>query len=89
MTDIDRTSEKNDDIHTPILKLDPALFMDDLEGFDMSEDQKHELLQALWNIMRTMVDIGWGVDNVQYLMPHIFEKAGRDSVKLLEIEDHE
>ena len=69
------------------LKLDPDLFMDDLGTFEISKNQKLELLQTLWNIMSAMVDIGFGVDAVQYLLPDVFENASRDSVKLIELKD--
>ena len=32
-------------------------------------------------MMKTFVDLGWGVDGVQMLLPELFEKAGADSVK--------
>ena len=68
----------------PQLKLKPEDYIDRLGAFDMSEAQKVELLQTLWNIMATLVDIGFGVDTVQYLLPDIFEKSSQDSGNLLE-----
>lgn len=69
--------------YTP-LPLDPDDYLPYLDGFDMSLEQKQAALFALWHIMSAIVDIGFGMDTVQILLPDIFEKASRDSGKLLE-----
>lgn len=66
------------------LELDPAEFREDLAEFELSKKQEEELFHALVAIMRSFVEIGWGVDNVQMFFPELFEKTGRDSGKLLE-----
>lgn len=66
------------------LQLDPDEYMQDLEGYDMSTGERNDTLHALWHIMSVMVDIGFGMDTVQNVLPGIFEKASRDSGKLLE-----
>lgn len=60
-----------------------------LGELDLTEDQQKELLQTLWNIMSIFVDIGWGVDTVQMILPDLFneelsDKLAPDSEKLLE-----
>ena len=65
----------------PTLQLDPDEYRDDISEFGYTPEQGTEMLQALWNIMGMMVDLGWGVDSVQMLLPDLFEKAGTDSVK--------
>ena len=47
------------------LTLDPDEYREYLEGFDLDEARKNELLAVLWNIMRTFVEIGFGLDSVQ------------------------
>jgi len=66
------------------LALEPDQYRADLEEFNMTQEQENELLQVLWNMMSTMVEIGWGVDTVQIILPELFDKAGQDSDKLLE-----
>ncbi len=64
----------------------PDDYLADLEAFDLSEAQKRELLQTLWNIMCAFVDIGWGVDTVQHIFPELFavdnfNKAGSQPIQ--------
>lgn len=65
----------------------PEDYLQDLKEFDLSEDQKRELLQTLWTILCTFVDIGWGVETVQLFLPELFEKAGQDSENTVEIKN--
>lgn len=44
-------------------ELDPARYADHLNDFEMSEAQKLELLQALWSIMRSFVEMGLDAKN--------------------------
>ncbi len=71
----------------PSLEFNPDDYREELENIDVSEEQAQEFLATLWNIMAAMVDIGWGVNSVQILLPDIFEKAGQDSVNLIEQKD--
>lgn len=66
----------------PVLDVDD--YLDDLDDQDLSEEQKIELLETLWNIMAAFVDIGWGVDNVQLVFPELFNQVAQDSQKLLD-----
>lgn len=49
-------------------ELDPSDFVSELDSFDLSEDQKKELLLTLWNIMRSFVDIGFRVDVLEHIL---------------------
>ncbi|PTN12485.1 hypothetical protein [Nitrosomonas aestuarii] len=69
------------------LKLEPDAYRHHLDEFDLTQDQQNELLSSLWAIMSTMVDIGWGVDTVQILLPDIYAEVAPDSEKLLESQD--
>lgn len=42
----------------PAPELDPADYLADMEGFAMTEAQKIELLETLWSIMRSFVEMG-------------------------------
>jgi hypothetical protein len=44
-----------------------------LDGMDMSDAQKSDLLETLWNIMATFADIGFGVDPVQHIIPALVQ----------------
>lgn len=77
------------DENLPALILDPDDYRQDLAVLNMTEQQENELLEVLWNIMKTLVEIGWGVNSVQYLLPDIFEAATADSVKSNVIENQD
>ena len=32
-----------------------------IEGSELTEDQKEEMIETLWSIVLTFVDLGWGV----------------------------
>lgn len=65
-------------------KLNPQDYCDDLAELQLTDEQASELLNALWHIMSIFVDIGWGVDTVQIVLPDLFENIARDSNPLLE-----
>lgn len=50
---------------SPDFDLDKYMKM--AEGFDLSEDEKRELLTTLWEIMKRFVELGWGMDSVSIL----------------------
>lgn len=55
------------------LELDVEKYLPYVEGFDISEEQKAELLKNLWSIMRSFVEIGWGLDTLQVCIPALKE----------------
>lgn len=50
------------------LVLDPARYRADVDQFDISEEQKQELLTILWSIMRSFVELGFDVDVCSMLL---------------------
>ena len=80
-TDTLPLSHDKETIAPPVFN--PEDYRHHLEGMALSKQQQNELLETLWQIMSTMVDIGWGVDSVQMMLPELFENAGQDSEKLL------
>ena len=59
-------------IHPPALALDISQYQPYIKDCELSEQQAEELLQTLWQIMSTMVDIGWGLDASQLVLYQIF-----------------
>ena len=41
---------------------DPAKYRAEVDAFDITEEQKQELLLILWSIMRSFVELGFNVD---------------------------
>ena len=70
------------------LALDPDEYREDLDDFDLTRDQQDEMLAVLWNIMRTFVEIGFGLDSVQMFSTAKSNRSGEitgpDSGKLLD-----
>lgn len=58
-----------------------------LEEFEMSEAQKLELLAALYAIMKSFVEIGFGLDSVQRVLPALFENASSEGGAALSLSD--
>lgn len=57
-------------------------YLDDLDGEDLTEAQKIELLETLFNIMKAFVDIGFDMEPVNKLIAE-FEKCTSDSPDLI------
>ena len=69
------------------LQLDPDEYREHLAEFDMTEEQQNELLGVLWNIMRTFVEIGFGLDSVQMFSVASDEKSRSDSGNRLQVKN--
>ena len=61
------------------ITLDPDLYRDALSDLSLSEDQETALLQALWEIMYIFVEIGWGIDSVQQMIPRLLSENVLDT----------
>ena len=63
-----KNTVKRDGVGThgpPVLTVDYELYTHFLEDSDLSEDQKQEFVQTLWNIIVEFVSLGWGVHPLQ------------------------
>lgn len=60
------------------LLLDHGEYYDDLASLDISEDQKRELLETMWSIMRLFVELGFSCDVAGRAIVDIFNRAARD-----------
>ena len=69
--------------HAP-LKLDPEDFREEIAELELNDEQAHELLQNLWHIMSIFVDMGWGVDTLQLVLPELHKDLAQDSKELLD-----
>lgn len=49
----------------PILTLDVALYEHYLENSNLTDEQKQELLETLWNLICEFVFLGFGVTSTQ------------------------
>ena len=52
---------------TPRLELERYRAL--IEPHALTQEEADELLLTLWSIMRTFVDLGWGVESVQRVLP--------------------
>lgn len=59
----------------PPLKLDVARYEELLSDFDMSEEERAALLEAMWNIIVSFVDLGFDLHPLQ----QIATEVGQDS----------
>jgi len=64
----------------------PSDYLDELDSEDLTEAQKMELLETLFNIMKAFVDIGYGMEPVNKLISD-FEKCAAESPKMIELKD--
>ena len=60
---------------SPVPKLNLEDYREDLAGFYLSQEQEEELIQALWMIVCTLIDIGFGFDAVQQVIPDYLQRA--------------
>jgi hypothetical protein len=66
------------------LQFDPTKYRQHLESFDLTEEQQTELLAILWRILATFVELGFGVDSVQTLLPALAEASTEDEADQLD-----
>ncbi len=58
----------------PSLTIDWDYYLAFLEGSDVSEEQKRELIETLWSIVVSFVDLGFGVHPLQQALPEECEQ---------------
>jgi hypothetical protein len=67
--------------------LDPARYLGEIADFDMSDEQKTELLQTLWSIMRSFVELGFKGDACELIFGDRAKHLAKDSSGEM-IKDH-
>ena len=63
------------------LSLDTAKYQHYLADYELTEAQQAELLGALWAMMKTFVELGFGIDPVQQIFAVAVAKAIHDDVQ--------
>ncbi|MCC0007710.1 MAG: hypothetical protein H6876_06245 [Hyphomicrobiaceae bacterium] len=58
-------NEKEEMETRPKLKIDWRVYEEYLADADIPEDQKKELIEALWGIIVSFVDLGFGIESAQ------------------------
>lgn len=64
-SEITFTSETGATKDWPALQLDVEYYQAFLDDADIPDEQKKELIETLWNIVVTFVDLGFGIEPVQ------------------------
>lgn len=65
------------------MNCNPDDYRDDIAALGLTPEQENELLTTLWEMMRTMVEIGWGVENINKIFPALSENADQAPSNLL------
>lgn len=60
-------------------RLDPAEFRDKLARFNYTPEQEQEVLSLIWEVVRTCVDAGMGLDAASMIIPSLIENAFTDA----------
>ena len=60
----------------PALEFDWRAYDDFLDRSELSEDQRRELLETLWSIVVSFVDLGFGLHPIQRAVADIVEAGG-------------
>ena len=55
--------------------------------WECSDEQKAAFLTALWQIMNSFVDLGFGVDSITLLFPETFENPRNSAADAVELND--
>ena len=55
----------NPETAPPTLTIDWDAYLPFFEDEDISEEEKHELIEALWSIVVSLVDLGFGIHPIQ------------------------
>lgn len=62
------------------VRFDAERYLPMTEDFDLTEAEKREFLETLWNLLVTLADLGLGLDPVQMLLGTNSETATRPSI---------
>jgi len=74
---------------TPMLTVDVERYQEYLDGTDMTDAQKEELLQALWSMVVTFVEMGFGVHPLQEVCGkdrHIGSESAKETFDAVRLE---
>jgi hypothetical protein len=67
---------------SPVLDVDK--YRPFIAEFDLTEEQERELLETLWKLMMSFVDMGFGLDPIHHILQGTLEKSSEASQDLVE-----
>lgn len=73
----------NPETAPPTLSIDWETYLPFFEEDDIPEDQKQELIEALWSIVVSFVDLGFGVHPVQQVCGQDISLAEMPAIDVL------
>ena len=71
--------ETDESLGLPTLDFDYERYRNEMDKYDVSEEQAKEFLSTLFYIIHTIVDIDMGLDITQMLNLDLLENTGQDS----------
>ena len=80
----DALSAASTQISISPLPLDVDKYRPFLDEFELTEAQQRELLETLWTMMKTFVELGFGVDPVQQVLSAAILSAAESTASDLE-----
>jgi len=75
--------------HSIIAQLDMDEYREDLKRLDLTPEQEAELLTTLWEMMKSFVELGFGVDSMHLILPEIFNSTSQTSETMLPKESND
>ncbi len=74
---------------TPKFNFDVEKYLAQAKDFDMSEEEKVELITILWDIMCRFVELGFGLDSISILGEQISQKPSDETGFMLDCKDNQ
>lgn len=68
----------------PVLNLDVEKYLEQIEDFELSEEEATELLTTLWDIMSRFVELGFGIDSYSNITDKSRLNPSSESTDMLE-----
>jgi hypothetical protein len=83
----DMPPEFNPETAPPRLTIDWDAYLPFFEDENISEDQKREMIEALWSIMVSFVDLGFGIHPIQQACGKDISLAEMPAADVLNLSD--
>ena len=68
----------------PVLNFDVEKYLEQIEDFELNEEDATELLTTLWDIMSRFVELGFGIDSYSNVTDKTCLNPSPDSTDMLE-----
>lgn len=72
---------RSSEIKNHPLIFEPSIFENELNNFDITEEDRIELLNLLWDMMVACADMGWGIEPTQVICTRLIQSAFDDKPK--------